>query len=88
MQLQNKYREVERQLNQIKYQIKEEVAKRNLAAQTQYNTELRKYNSEQEQLFAEYRTEKEAYRNEVSKLKIVVPLQLETTFNYLQSLGK
>ena len=88
MQLQNKYREVERQLNQIKYQIKEEVAKRNLAAQTQYNTELRKYNSEQEQLFAEYRTEKEAYRNEVSKLKIVVPLQLETTLNYLQSLGK
>lgn len=88
MQLQNKYREVERQLNQIKYQIKEEVATRNLAAQTQYNTELRKYNSEQEQLFAEYRTEKEAYRNEVSKLKIVVPLQLETTFNYLQSLGK
>lgn len=88
MQLQNKYREVERQLNQIKYQIKEEVAKRNLAAQTQYNTELRKYNSEQEQLFAEYRTEKEAYRNEIAKLKIVVPQDLEETFKYLQSLGK
>jgi len=88
MQLQNKYREVERQLNQIKYQIKEEVAKRNLAAQTQYNTELRKYNAEQEQLFAEYRTEKEAYRNEIAKLKIIVPQDLEETFNYLQSLGK
>lgn len=88
MQLQNKYREVERQLNQIKYQIKEEVATRNRDAQTQYNTELRKYNAEQEQLFAEYRTEKEAYCNEIAKLKIVVPQDLEKTFNYLQSLGK
>lgn len=88
MQLQNKYREVERQLNQIKYQIKEEVATRNRVASTQYNTELRKYNSEQQQLFEEYRTEKEAYCNEIAKLKIVVPLELESTFNYLQSLGK
>lgn len=88
MQLQNKYREVERQLNQIKYQIKEEVATRNRVAQTQYNAELRKYNAEQEQLFAEYRTEKEAYQNEIAKLKIVIPLDLEGTFNYLQSLGK
>ena len=88
MQLQNKYREVERQLNQIKYQIKEEVAARNRVAQTQYNAELRKYNAEQEQLFAEYHTESEAYRNEISKLKIIVPRELEETFNYLQSLGK
>lgn len=88
MQLQNKYREVERQLNQIKYQIKEEVATRNRVASTQYNTELRKYNAEQQQLFEEYRTEKEAYCNEIAKLKIVVPLELESTFNYLQSLGK
>lgn len=88
MQLQNKYREVERQLNQIKYQIKEEVATRNRVASTQYNTELRKYNAEQQQLFEEYRTEKEAYCNEIAKLKIVIPLKLESTFNYLQSLGK
>jgi hypothetical protein len=88
MQLQNKYREVERQLNQIKYQIKEEVATRNRVAQTQYNAELRKYNAEQEQLFAEYRTESEAYRNEIAKLKIIVPRELEGTFNHLQSLGK
>lgn len=88
MQLQNKYREVERQLNQIKYQIKEEVATRNRVASTQYNAKLRKYNAEQEQLFEEYRTEKEAYCNEIAKLKIVVPLELESTFNYLQSLGK
>lgn len=88
VQLQNQYREYERQLNQIKYQIKEEVSKRNREAQNEYTRQLRAYNDEQQELYSDYQKEKEEHINKIAQLKIVVPNDLEDTFKYLQQLGK
>lgn len=87
MSLQSQYREYERQLNAIKFSIKEKLNKRNLEINL-YNKKVKEdYNQKcsifLEELSNRVRTEQER----ISKLKIVIPEKLQDTYEYLESLG-
>ena len=84
--LQGVHRELEKKLNSIKFKIKEEVNKRNLAEQAKFKEESQEYQKVKSQYTQEmnsYITEKS---NEISKMKIVIPDNLKETFEYLNSL--
>lgn len=102
MSLQNIYRSSEKALNSMKYTLREDVKAMHVAQEKAYRDDIDKYHSEYdaysrecEKIDAQIKTiksEYEAYRvslvNEVSKLKIRIPVSLMGTFNYLDSLGK
>lgn len=88
MQMQNKHREYNRQLNAIKYSITEKAHKKNQENQTKYSLELQKYNAEMKELNQQL----SAYRinglEAVRTLKIIVPKHLEGIVEKLNKLGK
>ena len=87
-ELQNEYREYEKQLNAIKYQIKEEVNRRNLAINQENSEILRQNNYNTELLYKELSTYVTQEGERISKLKIIIPEKLQDTYEYLESLGK
>jgi len=102
MSLQNTYRTSEKALNGMKYTIKEQLKAMRIGQEQAYRELIDKYHEEYDvysrecekinaQIMAT-KSEYEAYRvslvNEVSKLKIRIPVSLTGTFNYLDSLGK
>ena len=88
MELQNKQREYEKQLNAIKYQASEEANKRTSAAMQKYKEEYEKYS----QAISRIRTDMNLYitngREEIANMKIVIPEKLQDTYVYLETLGK
>ena len=88
MELQNKQREFEKQLNAIKYQASEEANKRTSAAMQKYKEEYEKYS----QAVSKIRTDMNLYvtngREEIANMKIVIPEKLQDTYVYLETLGK
>ena len=87
MNLLNKQRDFEKRLNSIKFKIEEEVHKRNQELISKNKLLLEEYNmrlNEYNQLLAEKHQNE---RNEISKLKIIIPEEFKTTFNFLNSLG-
>lgn len=87
MKLQSNQREYEKQLNAIKFQIKEEVTNRNLAIDREYKEKM----EERFRILAKLQQETRIYvnekRNEIASLKIIVPEKLQDTYTYLNSLG-
>lgn len=88
IELQNQHRDFEKQLNAIKYSIKEEVNKRNSAAQNQYAAEYEKYSHEIQRIRQAMNSYLIQAREEVVNMKIVIPEKLQDTYKYLESLGK
>lgn len=102
MNLQNIYRTSEKALNGLKYSIKEELKTRQVAIENDYRKAIDQYHIDYDKYATEcnarniiiegIRSEYAAYRtsliNEISKLKIRIPKNLESTFHYLDSLGK
>lgn len=86
--LQNKYRNYEKELNSIKYSIKEKVATRNTEITKKYQNELKAYNNTMDEFRAEFDTWQIQERERISNLKIVIPEKLQKTYEYLESLGK
>jgi hypothetical protein len=88
MELQNKQREFEKQLNAIKHQANEEANKRTSAAMQKYKEEYEKYS----QAVSKIRTDMNLYitngREEIANMKIVIPEKLQDTYEYLEALGK
>ena len=88
MELQNKQREFEKQLNAIKHQANEEANKLTSAAMQEYKKEYDKYS----QAISKIRTDMNLYiangREEIANMKIVIPEKLQDTYVYLESLGK
>ena len=88
MELQNKQREFEKQLNAIKYQANEEANKRTSAAMQKYKEEYEKYS----QAVFKIRTDMNLYvtngREEIANMKIIIPEKLQDTYAYLEALGK
>lgn len=84
LKLQEDYRTFEKELNYLKYQIKEKVNEHNLKAQEEYNTQYNEYllsynalNNERKQFVLE---ENERLVN----LKIAIPNELEATFKMIE----
>ena len=87
MKLQSNQREYEKQLNAIKFQIKEEVTNRNLEIDREYKEKMEKRFRILAKLQQETRIYVNEKRNEIASLKIIVPEKLQDTYTYLNSLG-
>lgn len=88
LSLQNKYRNYEKQLNAIKFNINEQVNKRTLEANAKYREEQVKYNNAMDIIRHDLSTYLTEERERISSLKIVIPERLQKTYEYLESLGK
>lgn len=87
-EMQKTYREAQAQLNSYKHQIEIEIQKDTLQKDTEYDTAVRNYNavlSEAQAGLAEYKSE--ALEN-LQKLKIVIPKDLEVIYEIINKLGK
>lgn len=85
-ELQSSYRDYERKLNALKFQIKEEVNKRNLQNNKEYSLKLSEYKEQTKELNNKLNAYIIEGREEISKLKIVIPEKLQDTYEYLESL--
>lgn len=87
MNLQSQYREYERQLNAIKFSIKEKLNKRNLEINL-YNKKVKEDYDRKSSIFLEELSNRVRVEQErISKLKIIIPEKLQDTYEYLESLG-
>ena len=80
-------RDFEKRLNSIKFKIEEETHKRNQELTSKNKLLLEEYNmrlNEYNQLLTEKHQNE---RNEISKLKTIIPEEFKITFNFLNSLG-
>ncbi len=83
---QAKHREYEKQLNSMKFKIKEEVNRRNTEYLLLYKEEFQRYKAELVEAQNEWKQEIIKLREKVSKLKIIIPNALRDTYDYLESL--
>lgn len=86
--LQNKHREVQAQLNSLKYEVENAVNTANIQKHSVYREKIMDYNQRMRELeaqFSLYKKEQSAY---VGNLKIVIPDNLKPFYNMINSLGK
>lgn len=88
LQLQNKYREYEKELNCMKAELRESVNKANieleneyLSAMTKYKEESKNYQDSYTTLDSEYQKWRVSERERISNLKIIIPKDLVDVFN-------
>lgn len=86
MELQASHRDYEKQLNAIKFKIKEEVARVNRELNAAYKKELETYNVAYSKFLTEFQTYMINSSEEISALKIVIPEKLKPIYEYLESL--
>ena len=86
--LQNKYREYEKQLNAIKFDIKEKLNTQNMLLLQEHRKELEAYQQKIQSIRNDLKLYVTKGREEIANLKIVIPEKLQSTYEYLNSLGK
>lgn len=86
-QMQHSYRQYEARLNSIKYKLQEKVAETNLQHKNDYDEAMEKYKIAIAELTAEHRTWQATTRQRISKLRIIIPKELQETYEYLNSIG-
>lgn len=94
MYLQDKYRSYEKELNQMKAEIKETVNDLTRKANEQYQKEVDEWKAANHEFSAAWSTIRTQYNtwrtNElerISKLKITIPNRLKETFNLIKAIG-
>ena len=87
-ELQKKHREVQAQLNAIKYSCEQAINESTNKVNTEYMTASQKYQAELKDVLGAFKTWKDEKSQEYSKLKIVVPNSLLGIYNTINSLGK
>lgn len=87
-QLQNTQRQYEARLNAIKSKLQEKAHEANLKAKEAYDTERAEYEAALVRLMADFNAWREEEKQRISKLKIIIPNELQETFEYLNSVGK
>ena len=86
--LQNKHRELQAQLNSIKFKCQTAVEASELECQTEYVQATQKYKEQMAALHAEFEAYKKAQEIEIRKLKIVIPDKLKLVYDRISNLGK
>ena len=86
--LQKWHRANEAQLNRIKYNIRQQVAQRNMEKSQQYRSEMEEYDIQFRKLNAQFKEWKIKECQRISQLKIVIPLELQPTYDALCELEK
>ena len=86
--LQGKQREYEKQLNALKFKLREEANKRNSQNQAEFQLAYNEFRSQYNIVHAEAEKVRIKLMEDVSKLKIVIPDDLTDIYNYLETLVK
>lgn len=87
-ELQKKHREIQAQLNAMKYSCEQAINDSTNKVNTEYMIALQKYQAELKDVLGAFKTWKDEKSQEYSKLKIVVPNSLLGIYNIINSLGK
>lgn len=87
-ELQKKHREIQAQLNAIKYSCKQAINESTNKVNTEYMAASQKYQAELKDVLGAFKTWKDEKSQEYSKLKIVIPHSLMGIYNTINSLGK
>lgn len=87
-ELQKKHREVQAQLNAMKYSCEQAINESTNKVNTEYMAASQKYQAELKDVLASFKTWKDKKSQEYSKLKIVIPHSLMGIYNTINSLGK
>lgn len=87
-ELQKKHREVQAQLNAIKYSCKQAINESTNKVNTEYMAASQKYQAELKDVLGAFKTWKDEKSQEYSKLKVVIPNSLLGIYNTINSLGK
>ena len=86
--LQTKHREIQAQLNSIKYQCEQSIIASKTEVQEKYALELREYNSAVQNIEAEIEAYKTKKLREIGNYKIVIPDSLVAIYEKVSKLGK
>lgn len=87
-ELQKKHREVQAQLNAMKYNCKQAINESTNKVNTEYMAASQKYQAELKDVLGAFKTWKDEKSQEYSKLKVVIPNSLLGIYNTINSLGK
>ena len=87
-ELQKKHREIQAQLNAMKYSCEQAINKSTNKVNTEYMAALQKYQAELKGILGAFKAWKDEKSQEYSKLKIIVPNSLLGIYNTINSLGK
>ena len=87
-ELQKKHREIQAQLNAMKYSCEQAINESTNKVNTEYMAASQKYQAELKDILGAFKTWKDEKSQEYSKLKIVVPNSLLGIYNTINSLGK
>ena len=87
-ELQKRHREVQAQLNSMKYSCEQAINESTNKVNTEYMAASQKYQAELKDVLGAFKTWKDEKSQEYSKLKIVVPNSLLGIYNTINSLGK
>lgn len=87
-ELQKKHREIQAQLNAMKYSCEQAINESTNKVNTEYMAASQKYQAELEDVLGAFKTWKDEKSQEYSKLKIVIPNSLLGIYNTINSLGK
>lgn len=87
-ELQKKHREVQAQLNAMKYSCEQAINESTSKVNTEYMIASQKYQAELKDVLGAFKTWNDEKSQEYSKLKIVVPNSLLGIYNTINSLGK
>ena len=88
MQLQNKYREAQAELNSMKNEIEETIQKDVMKKDSEYSEACSEYRNRMSVLNAKLSEMKGKDLGVIQKLKIVIPDSLRQTYEFVSSLGK
>lgn len=87
-ELQKKHREIQAQLNAMKYSCEQAISESTNKVNTEYMAASQKYQAELKDVLGAFKTWKDEKSQEYSKLKIVIPNSLLGIYNTINSLGK
>ena len=87
-ELQAKHREIQAQLNSMKYKCEEAINQSKIKVSSDYNAAYSIYKTELDKIVAQKQQYIEELTNSLSKLKIVIPNNLMPTYEKVMSLNK
>ena len=88
MRLQNRQREAEKELNQIKAQMRKAMEEKEVEESALHAEYMEEHKKSHAELLAIYNAEMAMVRDYSSNLKIIIPEALKETYQYLNNLGK
>lgn len=87
-ELQKKHREIQAQLNAMKYSCEQAINESTNKVNTEYMAASQKYQAELKDVLGAFKTWKDEKSQEYSKLKIIIPHSLLGIYDTINSLGK